>query len=178
MATDMNKLIVVTNRSDGMVLYEVPDLGTKREFNCKETKQIPYKELVSLAQQPGGRELIYNFLLVQDAAALESALNVEEQPEYWLTEEKIPSWMNSCSLSEFQDALDFAPEGVKELIKKYAISMPLNAADKRAAIKEQLQFDIDKAIENAKDDAVAAAAPTPKVVRRSQPKYNVVSKAE
>ena len=41
MAVDMNKLIAVTNRSDGMVLYEVPDLGTKREFNCKETKQIP-----------------------------------------------------------------------------------------------------------------------------------------
>lgn len=178
MAVDMNTLIAVTNRSDGMVLYEVPDLGTKREFNCKETKQIPYKELVSLAQQPGGRELIYNFLFVQDGEALEKALNVEEQPEYWLTEEKIPSWMNSCSLSEFQDALDFAPEGVKDLIKKYAISMPLNAADKRAAIKEQLKFDIDRAIENAKDDDAVTVAPAPKVVRRSQPKYNVVNKQD
>ena len=86
--------------------------------------------------------------------------------------------MNSCSLSEFQDAHDFAPEGVKDLIKKYAISMPLNAADKRAAIKEQLKFDIDRAIENVKDDDAVTVAPAPKVVRRSQPKYNVVNKQD
>lgn len=60
--------------------------------------------------------------------------------------------MDSCSIDEFKDALDFAPDGTKDLIKKYAVSKPLNDYDKREAIKAQLGFDVSKAIENMKPD--------------------------
>jgi hypothetical protein len=79
-------------------------------------------------------------------------INGEEAPEYWLTESNIPSWMETCSLDEFKDALDFAPEGTKDLIKQYAVSLPLNDYSKRQAIKEQLGFDVSTAIENSGEE--------------------------
>jgi hypothetical protein len=171
---DMAKKIKVTNRSNGMVIYSVPDLHVNREFGPRAEKLIPYEEIYALAQQPGGRELVYNYLLVQDPDALHEALDITEQPEYWLTEEMIPTWLNSCSLNEFKDALDFAPEGVLDLIKKYAVSVPLNATDKREAIKEQLKFDVTKTIENNRlaeqeeDNTKATGAAS---TRRSHPTY-------
>lgn len=74
--------------------------------------------------------------------------------------------MDSCSLDEFKDALDFAPDGTKDLIKKYAIEKPLNDHSKRVAIKEQLGFDVDKAIENNGPDEEEKKTPS-KVINSS-----------
>lgn len=145
--SDNTKFVKVTNRSGGAVCYRVPELNVTRMFHAHETKSVSVAELEAVAVQPGGRELLYNFLLIQDETALRETLNVQEAPEYWLAEENIPTWMNTCSLDEFKDGLDFAPEGVKELIKDYAISLPLNDMAKREAIREMLGFDITKAIE-------------------------------
>lgn len=177
------KMVSVTNRSNGMVLYEVPDLNIRRQFSRKETKTVSYDEIAALAQQPGGRELIYHFLYVNDTDVLHKALNIQEQPEYWLTEDKIPTWINSCSLNEFKDALDFAPEGIVDLIKSYSTSVPLNDFDKRTALKEQTGFDVSKAIENSTEEnengeKVNTAAEAPKTQRRSQPSYKVVKATE
>ena len=176
-------ILQVTNRSNGIVIYSVPDMHVSREFNRKETKKIPYGELLALAQQPGGRELIYNYLFVQNAEALENALNIKEQPEYWLKESDIPKWINTCSLNEFKDALDFAPEGIISLIKKYAVEVPLNAADKREALKEQLKFDVDKAIVNASVETEDGKTITPgqqaeTTKRRSNPTYKKIVKKD
>lgn len=176
-------ILQVTNRSNGIVIYSVPDMHVSREFNRKETKKIPYGELLALAQQPGGRELIYNYLFVQNAEALENVLNIKEQPEYWLKESDIPKWINTCSLNEFKDALDFAPEGIISLIKKYAVEVPLNAADKREALKEQLKFDVDRAIINASVETengktVAPGQQVETTKRRSNPSYKKIVKKE
>lgn len=140
-------IVSVTNRSNGTVVYKIPERHIRREFNRKETKKIPYQEILEVAAQPGGRELIYNFLLIDSKEIVREGLNIQEEPEYWLTEDMIAGdWMETCSLDSFKDALDFAPEGVKSLIKKYAVSKPLNDVAKRQALFEQLKFDVNKAI--------------------------------
>lgn len=148
----------VANKSAGQVVYSIKEDGIRRVFYPREVKKdIPVAELTKLSQQPGGLGLIYNYLLIEDKEILESLINTEEAPEYWLTEDKIPSWMESCSLDEFKDALDFAPQGTKDLIKSYAVSIPLNDYSKRQAIKEQLGFDVTAAIENSGDETPTAA---------------------
>ena len=119
-------MLKVQNRSNGFVVYSLPERHLRREFNPRETKNIEKQELIELTSILGGREIIYNYLLIEDANAMREILNVKEEPEYWLTEDQIPQWMERCSLNEFKDGLDFAPEGVKDLIKQYAVSMPLN----------------------------------------------------
>lgn len=159
--------IKVTNRSNGTVILKVQDRHFRAELNPKETRVLNYGDILDVAAQPGGRNLIYNFLLIQDAEALRQGLNVKEEPEYWLTEEKIPSWMNTCSLDEFKDALQFAPQGVLDLIKKYAVSQPLNDMAKRIAIKDALQFDVTLAITNNEKSGEDEAVNAPSARRRS-----------
>lgn len=159
--------IKVTNRSNGTVILKVQDRHFRAELNPKETRVLNYGDILDVAAQPGGRNLIYNFLLIQDAEALRQGLNVKEEPEYWLTEEKIPNWMNTCSLDEFKDALQFAPQGVLDLIKKYAVSQPLNDMAKRIAIKDALQFDVTLAITNNEKSGEDEAANAPSARRRS-----------
>lgn len=63
--------------------------------------------------------------MVDDKEILEYLINGRVEPEYWIKEEDINKWMSTCTLEEFQDALDFAPEGTKDLIKAHAVSLPL-----------------------------------------------------
>lgn len=148
----MSETCKVTNRSTGVVAYRIPERHIRREFMPKETKEIDVQEISDVMMQGGGRELFYNYLLVEDKEKAEKVMNVHVEPEYWLTEKEIPSWLVTCSLDALKDALDFAPDGVKDLIKKYAVEIKLNDIQKRQAILDQLGFDVTKVIENIEAD--------------------------
>ena len=133
---EANKIVNVTNRSNGMVVYSIPEKNLTRTFGLRETKKIPYEEIEQAMSIPGGRELFMRYLLISDPEVVAAALNVQVEPEYYMTEDEIKVWMHSSSLDAFKDALDFAPDGVKDLIKKYAVELPLNDMNKRKALKE------------------------------------------
>jgi hypothetical protein len=179
----MKEFCNVTNKSSGRVVYQIKEEGLRRVFYPRETKKnIAVSELEKLAQQPGGLVIIYNYLQIDDKEVLRYLINGEEAPEYWISEEDLPNWMNTCSLDAFKDALDFAPEGTKDLIKQYAVSMPLNDYSKRIAIKEQLGFDVTTVIENSGDEQEAQPAQkatTRRVAVQEEeaPKRRVVVKA-
>ena len=95
-----------------------------------------------------------------------------------MSEEQIVDLIKNGSLDAFLDCLDYAPVGVIDLLKKYAVSLPMNDIKKRQALKEKTGFDVDVAIKNAeaeKADDNGAAAPTG---RRATTNYKVVSKTE
>lgn len=181
----------ITNRSSGVVAYYLPDERRTREFYPRETKRVQYSEIEEVSNQPGGRELLYNYFYIEEDEVVEEALNIKPEVEYYITEDKIDEWMKSSSLNEFKDALDFAPEGVKDLIKEHAVTLPLNDLSKCEAIKEQLGFDALRAIQNEKetiaDDDIEEVAATRRRVepaktttpeRRILPKYNVVKRED
>lgn len=182
--SEERKMVKVTNRSGGTVVYNVPEMAIRRVFSPREVKTVTYDELVQLSYQEGGRALIYHYLLVEDPDVLHEMINGQEEPEYWLTADKIPGWLNTCPLDQFIDALNFAPQGVKELIKDYSVSIPLNDVQKRKKIKEILEFDVDSAVrakeaeeeENVKTPNVTRiAAPVPgNATRSTQPTYKIV----
>lgn len=147
-------MCAVTNRSSGMVIYNVPEMHVRRVFYTGETKEVDVAELEALVNQPGGRELIYGYLLIKDPAIAKKLMNIDlnNEVEYNMSEGQVKSWINSCTLDEFKDALDFAPAGVKDLMKKFAVEVPLNDVAKREAMKEQIGFDVDAAI-NIKREA-------------------------
>lgn len=166
----MKEICKVTNKSTGSVVYKIqdPDFNVRRVFNVGETQNVKVAELEKLTQQPGGRELLLDYLMVQDEEVIIHLLNIEVPLEYWFTEDKLPSWMNNCSLDEFKDALDFAPDGTKDLIKKLAVSMPLNDYSKREAIKQQLGFDVSIAIKNSEPDPDEKKVESTSTTRRVQ----------
>lgn len=171
----MKDSCTVYNKSAGRVVYKLPELGVRRTFYPGEKKRdISVNELEKLSQTPGGRKLILNYLLVDDVEILEYLINGKVEPEYWIKEEEIDRWMSTCSLDEFKDALDFAPEGTKDLIKSHAVSLPLNDMSKREALREQLSFDVTQALKLTADDEVKKDEVKP--VRRVQTAEDNTSK--
>jgi len=190
-----NKVIKVTNRSNAIVMYTVPELGVRREFSPNETKNIPLTELQALSYRPGGTQILQNHLFLADEEVIKE-MPIKVEPEYYLDDAGVIKLLNATdNMDEFLDALDFAPEGVLDLIKKYAIELPVNDSRKRAAIKNKLGFDVDLAllhIQQAKEAEKAEGIeetdePTRRVKpaeqtktegRRTAPKYKVVAKEE
>lgn len=180
-------IYAVKNRSSSMVGYTVPELNVRREFQPGETKKIPFKELEALSYQPGGVELMQDYLQMM-AEAVTQELNLPTEPEYYMSEEQIKELLLTGSQDAFLDCLDFAPEGVIELVKKYAVELPLNDVRKRDALKEKTGFDVTKAITNemlaAEDEGantttaperrVKPAAAVQEGARRTTSQYKVI----
>lgn len=137
----------VKNRSSSICIYKIPESNLRREFAPGEVKRIPFSELEKLTYQPGGRELIENFLQIMEPEVT-TDLNVHREPEYNMSEAQVTDLILRGSLDAFLDALDFAPIGVIDLIKSLSVSLPITDMEKRKALKEKTGFDIDRAIEN------------------------------
>ena len=185
----MNDMINVKNRGASVVVYRIPEAGIRRSFAPGETKQISVQELEQLTYQPGGLAILTRFLQVQDEMALQ-AMGAKVEPEYHMSEKDVAELIAAGSLDAFLDALDFAPVGVIDLIKKLSVSIPLTDIQKRKALKEKTGFDVDAAlkhIEEEKEDdkqntilkqssgerrVKPEAAPAGR--RTTAPKYNVV----
>ena len=148
---DKDTLVKVRNRDSGAVLYKIPELnGLRRVFQPKEVKEVPFDELRKLSYLPGGMALLRDSLVVQDDEAV-AALLGEVEPEYNYTPEDIKKLLQEGTLDELLDCLDFAPEGVIDLIKVIAVELPLNDVAKRDAILEKLHFNVTNAIEIKKE---------------------------
>ena len=167
MSDIMKKIMSVTNRSGGMVIYRIPEHGIRRTFNIGEEKRIPYEELVWLSWEPGGRTLMQNMLLIKDAEAVKE-LNIHAEPEYFLDDEGVINLLQNGTLDELLDALDFAPKGVIQIIKDQAVALPIYDMRKREAIFEKTGFNVTSAIENAKPDADEERVEAPAATRRVQ----------
>lgn len=151
---DKNMTIKVMNRDFGRVGYQIPELGIERQFTARETKEITFGELERLSFIPGGMKMITDYLVIKNQEALE-ALGFKVEPEYFYTEDDIKRLMTTGTLDEFLDCLDFAPDGILEIIKNMAVTLPLNDMAKREAILEKLEFNVTRAIEirNTKFDS-------------------------
>lgn len=166
-------MIKVTNRDSGNVGYLIPDSGVHRSFAPGETKTVPLEELKQLQWVPGGDYMLKNLLIVNNKDAL-SALNMEVEPEYFYTEVEIKKLLNEGSLDQLKDALDYAPDGAIELIKKIAVDTQLPDMRKRKIISEATGFNIDNAINvnnilNSEDDSEIAEDTSSKSARRAAP---------
>lgn len=187
MATN-NKTYLVKNRSASMVVYKIPEDGIRREFAPGESKKISYSELEKLSYQSGGRALMSNFLQITDESVTNN-LNIHTEAEYYMSEEQIIELIKHGSLDAFLDCLDYAPVGVIDLLKKYAVSLPVTDINKRKALKEKTGFDVDVAIKNieaekaedsgAEDNQITPVEKTAATTgRRATTNYKVVSKVE
>lgn len=187
----MSKQYKVTNRSSSLVFYSIPEKHIHRKFMVGETKTLDYEELEALSFQPGGPSLIRNYLYIADTEVAEEFSGTLE-PEYHLDKAGVEKLILTGTLDEFLDCLDFAPEGVIDLIKKLAVELPMSDANKARALKEKTGFDAfvaiandkaskeeddDKELQVAKERRVKAEAPaaTGRRAAATESKYKVIS---
>ena len=187
---DKDTIIKVTNRDSGSVGYTVAEMGIHRKFQKGEVKEIRMEELRKLSYLPGGQAIINDCLIIHNEEALKE-LNPDYEPEYFYTEADIRELLLKGTEAQFLDCLDFAPEGVIELVKQLAVELKINDLAKREAIFKKTGFNVTRAIQiNEESQEVdeadtevkqrRAAAPTTKVVepeatgrRTAAPKYGI-----
>ena len=170
---DRNTIIKICNRDDAAVFYDIPEMnGLHRVFQPNEVKEVTLGELIKLSYEPGGMDLLRNNFILNNKEAINMILG-EVEPEYNYTPVDIKNLLLNGSLDELLDCLDFAPEGVIEIVKDLAVELPLNDVAKREAILNKTGFNVTNAIEIKKevqaDIEKPAAAPT---------KRRVIKKAE
>jgi hypothetical protein len=178
----------VKNRGASTVVYRIPDDGIRREFQPGQTLRISSEELEKLTYQPGGIAILSQFLQIQDLEALQQ-FNIKTEPEYHMSEAQVVDLIKNGSLDAFLDALDFAPIGVIDLIKKLSVDIPLVDISKRKALKEKTGFDVEAALKHNEEDKEEDSTilkqsgerrvKTEEVPagRRTTPKYNVIIKS-
>ena len=145
------RTVKIKNRSASQIIYTIPELGIRREFSPGETKIIAFDELEKLNWQAGGRELMMSFLQVTENKAIED-LNIPTEVEYHMSEEQIIDLLLNGDLDAYLDCLEFAPVGVIDLIKLYAVELPLTDTRKIEALKERTGFDAAVAYKNKMAD--------------------------
>ena len=159
----------VKNRSASTVIYSIPEMNNlRREFRPGEIKSVTGSELIQLSYRPGGRRIIENYLLINNEEVLDG-LNMEVEPEYKLDEAGVVKLLRDGSEDQLIDCLNFAPEGVKDLVKAVALAMPLNDLNKCKIIKDMLGYDVlfvRSTNEQIAKESGAEAAPTPAKKRR------------
>jgi len=165
---DKNKIIKLTNRDTGFVGYIIPDTGLHRKFTPGETKEITFEELEKLSWAPGGKEMLRDYLIIEDAEAAQEILG-EVEPEYFYTKETIDKLLREGTLEQLQDTLDFGPKGVIDLIKQEAVELKLDSAAKREEIKKATSFNVSNAIDLGVNEAPEGEEVAATSKRRANP---------
>lgn len=189
--TEVN-YVTVTNRNNGTTGYTLQN-GIRRQFQIGQSRKVDLEELRELAAVPGGEYILQNYLIINDRTALDY-LNIEPEPEYFYTEKEIKDLLLNGSLDQFEDCLNFAPQGVIDLVKSMAIDLKLPDIRKRELIFQKTGFNVTNALNvNAiLDTEDEKKEDKPKVERKAKPitettelvrkavppKYNVVSTAK
>lgn len=185
------KLVKVRNRNAGGTGYFFDTFGGqgRRYFAPNEEKWISLDELRQLSFTPGGEYILKNCLVINDKSALE-ALNMEVEPEYFYDEATIKDILLNGSYDQLEDTLNFAPDGVIDMIKKFAVELEIPDVNKRKMISKKTGLSIDNAIrvnqvmaedtsEEDKEEAPkrkAAPVVTPATQRKAtNDKYKVVT---
>ena len=162
-----NTKIKVRNRSTGTVGYVIPDLGNyHRKYQPNEAKEVSFEEIQKLSYTPGGSYMLQHYLVIENPEAREEILGDMVELEYTYTQKDVERLLNSGSLDELLDCLDFAPKGVVEMVQKIAVETELNDVKKRKAIKDVTGFNVDNAIminQESKVNDTADVAPTRRV---------------
>lgn len=178
-----NKMYKVKNRSASMAVYSIPELGIRREFAPGEEKKISYNELEKLSYISGGRQLMAHFLQIVDEEVTTN-LNIHTENEYYMSEDQIVELIKYGTIEAFLDCLDYAPVGIIDLVKRYAVEIPMNDSDKRKALKDKTGFDADTAIKNKESEKSEEEAAKPETAtkaatgRRTTTNYKVVASKE
>lgn len=161
------RVVKISNRSAGVVSYRIPEDNVYRVLQPGEPREVTIEELQKLSYQPGGGTLLADYILIHDPEVVKST-GVHVEPEYFMTKTEVIELIKNGSIDAWLDCLDFAPDGVKDMIKQYSVSVPLSDYEKRVALKEKLGFDVDAAIQYERDKQTEQTPVTRNTTRRTQ----------
>lgn len=144
-------LIPVRNMVDHKVVYVIPELNRRVVFEPFQEKKVPASELRALNYSTGGEVLIHNYLCVL-SDDLRTEFNIpKDQVEYDWTIKDVRRVLEDLDtpIEALEDALDFGPDGIRELIVDSAVKWKIPDSNRRKVISRMTGVNVDKMIEFA-----------------------------
>ena len=142
-------IIEITNLLDCTCGYIVDLTGVRRILPPHASFKVKASELRELFYQRGGQELLHNYIRVGNKAlAQEFGVDVDNTPEYNWGRKDVIDALNNTDIDVLLDALDFAPDGIKQLIADVAVETEVADVNKRKAISDKLGINVDAMITN------------------------------
>jgi len=144
-------LVPVRNMVNHRVVYVIPEEHRRVVFEPFQERKIAAGELRRLNYTIGGEVLLHDYLCVK-SVDMRAELNIpKDQIEYDWTLEDIKRVLTDLNspIEALQDALDFAPEGIREMIVDYAVTLKIPDSNRRRVISKMTGVNIDKMIEMA-----------------------------
>ena len=142
-------MIPVRNLTDYPVAYHVPSLGDlRREIPPRGVIRVTAGELRQLNYELGGSILLRDFLNVGNSNLAQEFGVSADTIEYNWTMADIDKALTTDPIEVLMDAMDFAPEGIKETIAKRAVELEISDTNRRKVITEGSDYDIDTMIKN------------------------------
>ncbi len=139
--------IRIRNLCDHTVCYSITD-GPRRELSPNQAIVVSAGELRQLNSEYGGSKLLQNYIqILNPQLAAEFGLEFENNPEYTWTAEDVDKVLLEKPIEVLEDALDFAPAGIIDLIVSRAVALNLPDNNKRDAILNQTGKNITRMIE-------------------------------
>ena len=137
---DDETMVIIRNLTDMPVAYHVPSLGDlRRELPPRASIRVKAGELRQLNYERGGSLLLHDYINVG---------NVELAVEYNWTIEDVDKTLTTDDLDVLRDAMDFAPEGIKQTIADRAVELKIPDSNRRNIISSATGLDIDSMIKN------------------------------
>lgn len=144
-------MVAVRNLTLNPVAYHVPSLnGLRRELPPRATIKVPAGELRQLNYELGGARLLRDYLCVGNKS-LAQEFGVDPDTfdnEYNWTLADIDKALLGNDDNVLLDAMDFAPDGVKDSIAQRAVELEIPDMNRRNIISKATEYDIDQMIKN------------------------------
>lgn len=140
--------VEITNLVGHRVAYKLPN-GQFRRLAPYASMRVKAEELHQAAYERGNLVIFQDFVRVGNPdLAMEFGVDTEETVEYNWTPQDVKNCLNNDNLDVLLDALDFAPEGIKQQIVDYAAELEIPDERKRKAIDKAMGVDITAMITN------------------------------
>lgn len=150
-------MVKLVNMMDSPTGYKLMN-GTFRRFAPRASMSVTAGEVREVSNMPGTITLFQNYLRV-DNKDLATELGVSDdsfEHEYSWGKDEIVGALTTEPIEVLLDALDYAPDAIKESLVDIAVELEIPDVNRRKAIKDATGKDVTKMIEiknTYKDDS-------------------------
>lgn len=174
MTVSGNTMVSVMNMTEHKITLVDRNTRSRYIFGPQQAKSLAASDIRSLAYVPGILTMFYDGKLRLDNDKLAAEFNIPTDiPEYSYTIEDIDNILLNEDIEVLLDTLDFAPEGILEIVKSRAVALKIPSLEKRKVISDRLSTDklkvsIDKMIREAEEMEEALPVAEEKTVEKKR----------
>lgn len=145
---DDTEIIALENIAGHDVGYTLESSNISRTITPKVTIRVPAREIRELATSYGGLIMLQNYIRINNKDLAKEIGVPDDCLEYWWTEEDVYAALTTEPIEVLLDALDFAPQGIKEQLEQKAIEEEISDNNRLKAISNALGVDLFSMIKN------------------------------